>query len=132
MRKITKIYIHCSASNNPDHDDISVIDRWHRKKGWNGCGYHAFIKKDGEVQIGRAVEDEGAHTYGHNQDSLGICLHGLNAEDFTEEQFEACASKCDDWIDEFNITSIEPHNAVSIKSCPVFNVPKEIFRRLGR
>ena len=132
MRKIDTIIIHCSASDRKEADDIGVIRKWHTDKGWDDVGYHYFIKSDGEVQVGREHKKIGAHALKYNAESLGICLHGLHAEDFTDEQFEACASLCDDLIDKYNIKSIIPHNFVANKKCPVFNVPKEIYRRLGK
>ena len=76
MREITKIILHNSDSDNPAHDDISVIDRWHKERGWKGVGYHWFITSKGKLQYGRPIGDIGSHVLGHNRDSLGICLHG--------------------------------------------------------
>ncbi len=131
VREINKIIIHCSASDNPDHDDVAVIDRWHRARGWSQIGYHYFVTKDGEVQIGRPVSKKGAHCKGENYDSIGICFHGL--ESFTHEQFEAGASLVEDLMGEYNVKPVNvfPHNKFNkYKSCPVFNVA-EILKRIG-
>jgi N-acetylmuramoyl-L-alanine amidase len=85
MRQIKKIIIHQSASDIPTHDDISVVDRWHKERGWKGVGYHYFIQSDGVLQYGRSICEVGAHTKGHNRDSIGICLHGKTK--FTPNQF---------------------------------------------
>lgn len=77
MRKDTKyIIIHCSAT--PPSMDIGAkdIDRWHRAKGWLGIGYHYVIKRDGTVEMGRKLEDAGAHAEGHNHHSVGVCMIG--------------------------------------------------------
>jgi N-acetylmuramoyl-L-alanine amidase len=75
--------VHCSAT--PHHMDIGVkeIDEWHRSKGWfNGCGYHYVIRRDGTVETGPRLSDEGYHPGAHtkelglNQRSIGICLVG--------------------------------------------------------
>ena len=76
MRKINKIIIHCSDSDNPRHDSVSVIDSWHKEKGYKGVGYHYFIRSSGKLQYGRPIGDIGSHCLGHNQDSIGICLAG--------------------------------------------------------
>jgi len=85
MRTIRKIIIHCSDSDIPAHDDIVVIDQWHKERGWRGVGYHYFIRSTGAIQRGRSDEEVGAHCSGQNGDSLGICLHGRH--NFTKEQF---------------------------------------------
>ena len=85
MRKINKIILHCSLSDVPAHDDIAIIDQWHKERGWKGvlhngkriyCGYHYFLTSNGKLQYGRPIGDAGAHCRGHNHDSIGICLHG--------------------------------------------------------
>lgn len=87
MRKINTIVFHCSASDNPKHDDISVITQWHKARGWKTVGYHYFIKKDGSIQKGRPIESTGAHVMGHNADTIGICFSG--EKQFTKEQMAA-------------------------------------------
>ena len=73
---IRKVYIHCSASDVGEHDDISVIDRWHRERGFLMVGYHLFMKRDGSVQTGRVFNTKGAHVKFHNDRSIGFCLSG--------------------------------------------------------
>ena len=43
-REVDRVFLHCSASPNPAHDDINVIRDWHLERGWNDVGYHFFIK----------------------------------------------------------------------------------------
>ena len=75
-RKIDKIIVHCSATK-PSHDiDVKEVDKWHKKRGWSGIGYHFFIKRGGQIEIGRSLEKQGAHTKGHNKSSIGICYAG--------------------------------------------------------
>ena len=38
MRKIEYVAIHCAATKPSMDVPIERIDRWHRAKGWNGCG----------------------------------------------------------------------------------------------
>ena len=63
VRKINRVFIHCSASDRPEHDDISVIKKWHTSpdpkdpsKPWADVGYHYYIKFNGEIQHGRGLE----------------------------------------------------------------------------
>ena len=75
-RAVNKIILHCSDSDYP-HQDAEWIDKIHREeKGWDMIGYHFFITFDGAIQQGRDLQMIGAHCYGHNQDSVGICLAG--------------------------------------------------------
>lgn len=130
MRKITKIILHCSASNKPYHDDISVIKQWHLARGFLDVGYHFFVRKDGEIQIGRPEEVQGAHCKGHNKDSLGICLHGLNKEDFTEAQYQETAQLIMHLVEDHPIKDIDAHRVFDTnKTCPVFSMV-EIFKRM--
>ena len=76
MRKINSIIIHCAAT--PEGKDFTVadIDRWHKKRGWKGIGYHFVIYRDGSVHEGRPLAQAGAHCVGHNAESIGICYIG--------------------------------------------------------
>jgi hypothetical protein len=85
MRVIDTIVIHQSDSG---FGTASLIDEWHRARGWSGIGYHRVILNgwvthtefrpecDGMIQAGRALECVGAHVRGHNATSIGICLIG--------------------------------------------------------
>jgi len=55
---------------------ILDVHSWHLQKGWNGCGYHFFINKKGEIFRGRPIEMIGAHCEGSNAYSIGICNEG--------------------------------------------------------
>ena len=69
MRRIDSIIIHCTAS--PDYMDIGVkeIDRWHKDRGWSQIGYHYVVRRNGEIERGRPIEQQGAHAKGANQTS---------------------------------------------------------------
>lgn len=85
---IRYIVVHCSATRANQTIDITDIDRWHRERGWNGCGYHYVITRDGRIQGGRALNQIGAHVHGHNRWSWGVCLvGGLGADDRAEDNF---------------------------------------------
>ncbi len=87
MRPIHTIVFHCSASDTPAHDDVSVMTQWHKQRGFTTVGYHFFIKKDGTIQTGRPLDQVGAHVAGHNTGTVGVCFHGLN--DFTQAQMKS-------------------------------------------
>jgi len=63
---------------------------FHQKdRGWSGIGYNFFIEKDGTIIEGRGFH-VGAHAYGYNRNSLGICLTGdFDIEKPTNEQWSS-------------------------------------------
>ena len=69
-RKINKIIIHCSATPPSMDVDANTVDEWHKQRGWSGIGYHFFVKRDGQIELGRPLEKSGAHTKGHNKNSI--------------------------------------------------------------
>lgn len=75
-RKILKIILHCSDTDESRDYDVADVDRWHRRRGWKGVGYHYVIPRDGRLQSGRPLEAVGAHCLRHNLDSVGICYIG--------------------------------------------------------
>ena len=121
-RFVSTVFLHCSASNSPFHDHVQVIRQWHLEKGWNDIGYHYFIRIDGTIQIGRDLETVPAAQKGHNRGSIAICLHGLNDEDFTEEQFDALILLCGQINKAYDRKiTFHGHREVSSKLCPVFD-----------
>lgn len=130
---VRRIIIHCSAT--PPDADIGApdIDRWHRERGWDGIGYHFVIRRDGRVERGRALGRIGAHTGGHNSDSLGICLVGGVTDaggpeaNYTQPQWESLMALLyaleSYYSEEFRRElSIHGHNEFANKACPCFDV----------
>lgn len=142
MRKITEIIIHCSAT--PPNLDIGVaeIDKWHKERGWSGCGYHAVIRRDGTIEKGRPLERPGAHARGHNSNSIGICLiggvdsHSTATCNFTRKQFANLSALVDSLLQNYGPVRVIGHRDLSpdldgdgtidaserIKECPCFDV----------
>jgi len=91
MRVINSIVVHCSASS---WGTASTIESWHKSRGFkcrcgrHHIGYHFVIRNayperggyaghwDGHVELGRPIEEVGAHCKGFNRHSIGICLIG--------------------------------------------------------
>jgi hypothetical protein len=121
-RPVKRVFIHCSASDNPDHDNWSTIDQWHRKKGWAGGGYHFFIRKDGTLELGRDLEITPAAQEGNNKRTIAICLSGLAADRFTTAQLETLKGLCHQINRAYqDRVTFHGHCEVSAKSCPVFD-----------
>ena len=97
-RIIDRIIIHCSDSK---FGNAIKIDEWHKFNKWEGCGYHYVICNgytfdtedydslmDGSVESGRSLAKAGAHCYGYNDTSIGICLIGKSGH-FTPNQYQS-------------------------------------------
>ncbi|MGF1727155.1 peptidoglycan recognition protein family protein [Photobacterium nomapromontoriensis] len=121
-RHVHTVFLHCSASDNPSHDSISTIRKWHLKRGFNEVGYHFFISKNGDIHLGRSLEKTPAAQKGHNTGSIAICLHGLKKEKFTEKQISSVKKLCSVINNEYSgKMKFRGHCEVSSKSCPVFD-----------
>lgn len=124
------IVIHCAATKpNSKWKGAEDIRRDHRMRGWLDIGYHFVIRRDGEVELGRAVDAVGAHVKGHNRESLGICLMGgLNtkgapADNFTTEQYAALDKLLKELREKYPDAQIVGHNDLNPrKACPCFDV----------
>ncbi len=113
LRLIKSIIIHCSDSDNNDHDDVSIIREWHIARGFTDVGYHFFVKKDGTIQVGRPLAWIGAHCLTQNVTSIGICLSG--SKKFTEDQFLSTHSLVETLMNNYKIkkSMVLPHNHFS-------------------
>lgn len=76
MRTINLIVIHCSATREDRDFTEHDLDVCHRRRGFNGVGYHYYIRKDGAIKQTRAPERVGAHAKGFNANSIGVCYEG--------------------------------------------------------
>ena len=127
--KTTEIFIHCSAT--PGSRDVTAvdIDRWHKKRGWSGIGYHYVIRRDGTVDKGRPTDVVGAHVRGYNMSSVGVCMIGGMTEDmtkaednFTNEQWESLETVVGILRRQYHDALVVGHNDVTTKACPSFDV----------
>lgn len=116
-RKSTeRIIIHHADAKNCSAEDIH---RWHLNNGWSGAGYHFLVRKDGTIYRLRPEEKVGAHAYGANYNSLGICFEGdYMQEDMTEAQKEAGKELVAYLKNKYNITTVQAHRDVCATSCP--------------
>ena len=64
MRKIDLIVIHCSATRADRDFTEDDLDVCHRRRGFNGVGYHFYIRKNGDIKSTRPLERIGAHARG--------------------------------------------------------------------
>jgi hypothetical protein len=133
LRAVDRVFIHCSASDNPDHDDVSVIRKWHLARDFNDIGYHYFIRKDGTVQGGRSTELTPAAQQGHNKGTIAICCHGLDEANFTIPQFKSLITLCQLINKAYaGKVTFHGHREVAAKACPVFDYATVLGLVVGR
>lgn len=134
MRYISEIIIHCSDTKEGLNFNIQDIDRWHKQKGWKGCGYHYIITLDGTVECGRALEEIGSHCKGHNSHSIGICYIGGISKDGKPKDTRTTQQKAALWellnklCERFPDALIYGHKELcnNMKACPCYDVQKEM------
>jgi N-acetylmuramoyl-L-alanine amidase len=139
MSNITKIIVHCSATPEGREHNAEDIDRWHRERGFRKIGYHYVIKLDGTIEIGRKGET-GAHTKGHNLNSIGICYIGgcdknMKAKDTrTEKQKNSLLLLLYSLLESHHNAMIFGHRDFANKACPSFDATAEYkdLRKLSR
>lgn len=76
MREINLIVVHCSATRADRDFTENDLEVCHRHRGFNGGGYHFYIRKNGDIKNTRPLEKPGAHALGYNAHSIGICYEG--------------------------------------------------------
>lgn len=135
-RQVKLIIIHCSASPNGRPATIDDIDAWHRERGFKrsqearnkynkgltSVGYHYVIGTDGFVYTGRHPDEIGAHAQGHNSDSIGICMIGMDS--FSNAQWDALRSLVTRLRVAYSSPAIKGHRDLPDvhKTCPGFDV----------
>jgi hypothetical protein len=141
-RGVARVFLHCSASDRPEHDGVATMRRWHMDpppagRGWDDVGYHFFIRKDGALQRGRPLDRTPAAQANHNTGTIAICLHGHDADKFTRAQFDTLVGLCRqiDAAHGKGALSFHGHREVAARACPVFPYAKVLkldrFGRLG-
>lgn len=75
-RTIKLIVIHCSATRSDRPFPPAALEAAHRARGFRGIGYHFYITRDGRLHHTRPIAEIGAHAFGFNLHSIGICYEG--------------------------------------------------------
>ena len=130
---VKEIIIHCSATRECDDSiNAEVIDRWHKDRGWKCIGYHYVVLMDGTIETGRMVDQCGAHTKGHNCESIGVCYIGGVESDGktpkdtrTPEQIESLLELLLVLRKMYPGAKIHSHRDFAAKACPSFDATAE-------
>ena len=140
MRTINEIILHCSATPEGKDYKEADIDKWHRQKGWAGCGYHFVVDLDGKVEKGRDITKSGAHCTGHNTGTIGICYIGGLAKDGKTAKDTRTAAQKDALQDlvylllrqyHLSLDNVKCHYQYANKACPSFKIEafKEEYKK---
>ncbi len=124
-REVSRVFIHCSASDRPEDDTVAVIREWHLARGWSDIGYHYFIDKAGDLHRGRPLWRSPAAQRGHNKSTIAICVSGL--EHFTTESMWTLRELC--WYINHAYDDVTFHGHCEVnkrKTCPVFDYKAEL------
>jgi len=137
VRKINRVFWHCSGT--PEGRDVKTetIKAWHtnrapKGRGWLDIGYHFVYELDGTEHPGRPLERVGAGVRGHNDHSIHLCYVGGLASDAktpkdtrTPAQREAMYRRTQQLLEEFPEATVHGHNEFDAKACPSFDVQKD-------
>lgn len=129
-RDVDLIVIHCSATPPAMDIGVQVIDKWHKENGWEECGYHFVIRRNGLVESGRDLTKTGAHAKGYNHNSIGLCLIGgvdnyhKPKNNYTHAQMQSLKFMLTELSREFKGALVVGHGDLpqANKDCPCFNV----------
>jgi hypothetical protein len=130
------LILHHSYTKDSGTVSWQAIRRYHTDTlGWRDIGYHygiELVNDEYEILIGRLEGETGAHTRGHNRDSIGICLVG-NFDSQTPDQdqwnmlLELVANLCLRY--DLNAEDVKGHREfASYKSCPGTSFDLDKFR----
>ncbi|WP_056036579.1 N-acetylmuramoyl-L-alanine amidase [Loktanella sp. 3ANDIMAR09] len=134
--RVTAIVIHYSATPIESDFTAADIDQMHRARGYKEIGYHYFIRKDGTIETGRDLSqagrfEQGAHSFGENDSSIGICYEGgvrrgamnLGYDSRTDAQKDAMAGLIADLLERFPGAVVRGHRDMpgAATQCPGFN-----------
>ncbi len=140
-RKIDLIIIHCTATGDYPNGHL-YFDRIGAKqirqshmasiesggRNFDDIGYHFVVRRTGLLERGRPESVQGAHTYGHNDTSLGIAYVGTRVP--TEAQIETMRLLLRDLMQKYRLKKdqIKPHNELNPhKICPGFDIHKTLL-----
>lgn len=152
MNQIDSIVIHCSATKEGMNIRAKDIESWHKQRGFKKIGYHYIIDIDGTIEVGRPLNEEGAHCntpglsgISYNKHSVGICYIGGLGKDGepkdtrTEAQKKSLRELVERLCRQYQILEILGHRDAShdlngngmiesnewLKDCPCFDVAAE-------
>ena len=104
-RTITSMIVHWTETHTNRNIGSEEINDYHLDLGIAGIGYHYVIRRDGSIQRGRPVNQDGEHTPDFNTGSIGVVfVGGINAPSGTDnsENFVSAQSLTRTQINSFD------------------------------
>lgn len=136
MRKIKRIFVHCTAGSQ--HQTIDDLKEEFRRKGWQHPGYHYVIDINGGVHQLLAIEEVSNGVQGYNSTAIniayigGINSHGKPIDNRTPAQKDAMVLLLHKLKQRFPEAQIMGHRDIWgsdsrkwKKMCPCFNAMEE-------
>ena len=134
MRKIKRIFVHCTAG--PQTQTVAEIQKyWKNHNKWTNPGYHYIIKPDGEIVPLQPEDKPSNGVAGYNSTSINVCYiggvdkQGRAVDNRTDAQKQALASILKDLHSRYPDAEILGHRDIWgpnpkdwHKMCPCFNV----------
>jgi len=72
--------VHWTETHTNKNVGSEEINSWHLAAGLDGLGYHYVCRRDGSLQRGRPVNEDGQHTPGYDNGTLSfVFVGGINA-----------------------------------------------------
>lgn len=103
---------------------VEDVHQWHLNNGWEGIGYHFFVRKNGSIYRGRPEDKIGAHAYGANYNSIGICAEGnYEFETMPQVQKNSLKELVSYIKSKYGISVVQRHSDVCSTACPGRNYP---------
>ena len=75
-RNINELIVHHTDTFEDMKTTVLDVDDWHKAGGFSEIGYHFLILRNGDLQVGRLISQQGEHSRGRNSSSIGIAFVG--------------------------------------------------------
>lgn len=122
-KPIDTVVVH--HTGGPRSQSFEAIRRYHiDDRGYGDIGYHRFIDGHGVVHAGRPFEFQGAHSFGHNDGSIGIAVAGNNTDGrmkWNEAQLTSLEAELKT-LKFFGVKYIKKHSDQRETLCPSFDL----------
>lgn len=114
--KTDMVVVHHAAARSAR---VETINQWHNGNGWNGIGYHYYVRKDGGIYRGRPEWALGSHAQGSNDRSIGICCEGdYMVETMPAAQLASVKALLRDIMGRYGKLALRRHKDVCSTDCP--------------
>lgn len=143
MRKIERIFVHCTAGSQ--RQTVEDLKAEFKRKGWGSPGYHAVIMPDGKIEMLLDYEKVSNGVKGYNSTAInvayvgGIDAKGKGVDNRTPEQKKSLKTILSQLKKKYPDAEILGHRDISpdkngngivdpwerIKECPCFDAKIE-------